>query len=338
MSYLSAQWSYFFILLILLFILYILSPILTPFLLGALLAYLFNPLVKRLGKYLPHVASVILIFLLLIGIILLGILTFIPLINKQLLLLSEILPEIISWLQNNVMSWITEFIDITSFKPSVSSTLSKTGWLFSTVIYSGYALVAFAASFILTIVITFYLLCDWDKILLGLRHLLPRPIESTVIKLVKECDNVLSAFFRGQLLVMLALAIIYGVGLSLIGLKVGFILGIIGGALSVVPFLGSIFVVVSGSIAALVQWGVWESLLWVWGVFIIGQVMESYFLTPYLIGERIGLHPLAVIFAMMTGGALFGFFGILLALPVAAVLMVLLRFMNKKYRASKLYF
>jgi predicted PurR-regulated permease PerM len=149
-----------------------------------------------------------------------------------------------------------------------------------------------------------------------------------------ECDEVLSAFFRGQLLVMLSVFIIYGFGLTLVGLKVGFIIGLIGGLFSIVPYLGSIFVVTSSTLYALVQFGTLSSLLGVWSVYLIGQTLESWVLTPYFVGHRIGLHPVVIIFAIMAGGALFGFFGILVALPAAALIKVLLRFFKQQYHAS----
>ena len=335
----SAQ-QYFLILfgILLIALLYFLSPILTPFLSGALLAYLFHPLVKKLEKYnIPHLLSVIIIFFVLLCLMMLIIVMVTPIINKQIILFIEVIPQIIAWIQRSVMPWLTGWMNINAFQPTLSTTLSKTNFIFSTLLSSGFTLIGWIINLILTPVVTFYLLCDWDRMLRSLKNLLPRTIESTVVKLVKECDAVLGAFFKGQLLVMLGLCLIYGIGLSLIGLRVGLILGIIGGILSVVPYLGSIFVVISASIMALVQFGYWQSLFWVWGVFIIGQALESYVLTPYLIGDSIGLHPVAVIFAIMAGGALFGFVGVLLALPVAAVLMVLVRFAMQQYYGSKLY-
>jgi predicted PurR-regulated permease PerM len=186
-------------------------------------------------------------------------------------------------------------------------------------------------------VVTFYLLLDWNKIIKNIDQLLPRSIEPTIAKLIKESDQVLSAFFRGQLLVMLGLSIIYGVGLSLTGLSIGLILGLILGLISIVPYLGLIVGVLIASIAALIQFGTFSSLLSIWLVFLIGQLCESLLLTPYLVGDRIGLHPVAVIFAVLAGGTLFGFFGVLLALPVAAVLMVWLRFLNNRYHKSAFY-
>lgn len=132
-------------------------------------------------------------------------------------------------------------------------------------------------------------------------------------------------------MVMLCLALIYGVGLTLIGLEVGFIIGFVGGMLSIVPYLGSIFVLVFAAVTALVQYGTLDAVTWVLVVYIVGQVMEGYVLTPYFVGNRIGLHPVFVIFAVMSGGVLFGTVGILLALPASAVIKVLLGYAKRRY-------
>lgn len=319
-------------------LIYYLSPILTPFLLGAIIAYLANPLVKRLEKYrIPHLLSVILIFIFVICAFLLVILMVYPLIQKQILAFIEVLPQIINYLESSVIPWLKEFIDYETLKTTVTTSVSKAGWIFQTLVISGYTLIEWVINLVLTPVVMFYLLRDWDKLIDGIYSLLPRSIRPTVVDLTKQCDEVLGAFFRGQLLVMLALSAIYGVGLTLIGLKVGLVIGIVGGILSIVPYLGSIFVLVTASITALVQFGDWHIVLWVLAVYLIGQGIEGYVLAPYLIGERIGLHPVAVIFAVMAGGTLFGFFGVLLALPVAAIIMVLLRHLKKQYHASRYY-
>jgi predicted PurR-regulated permease PerM len=167
--------------------------------------------------------------------------------------------------------------------------------------------------------------------------LLPRSVEPTVSRLAHEADSVLGAFVRGQLSVMLALGLIYGVGLWLVGLDVGPLIGMIAGLVSFVPYLGFIVGLVSSLIAALVQYHDWQHVLLVLLVFGIGQVMEGYVLVPRLVGNKIGLHPVAVIFAVLAGGQLFGFLGVLLALPVASVIMVLLRYAHGRYLESGLY-
>ena len=159
----------------------------------------------------------------------------------------------------------------------------------------------------------------------------------TVRRLALESNEVLGGFIRGQLLVMLILGILYAVGLWWVGLDLGILIGLLAGLLTFVPYLGPAAIVIVGGLAALVQYGDWQQLAGVAMVFSIGQIIESFVLTPMLVGDRIGLHPMAVIFAVMAGGTLFGFLGMLLALPVAAVVNVLLRYAQDRYRKSRLY-
>jgi predicted PurR-regulated permease PerM len=184
---------------------------------------------------------------------------------------------------------------------------------------------------ILTPIVFFYLLRDWDKVCNLIKGLLPASIRPTALKLAKQCDAVLGEFFRGQLLIMVSLMFIYGIGLTIVGLDVGLMIGIIGGLLSIVPYLGSTFVAVTSATAALIQFGNWHALIGVLIVFLVGQTLEGYVLTPYLVGQRIGLHPVVVIFAILAFGSLFGFFGVLLALPVSAIIKVLLHHFRKSY-------
>ena len=314
-------------------LLYLLSPMLTPFLLGALLVYLTNPLVKWLDKWhIPNIISVILVFLFLLSLFILLILMLFPIFQQQLIALMDVIPDIINWLQATIIPRFKTLINLDTIKSTLSSALPKTGALVSTILDSSRTVIEWFIDLVLTSVVTFYLLRDWDRVLAGVHSLLPHRIKPTALLLAKECDTVLSAFFRGQLLVMLALGFIYGIGLTLIGLKVGLMIGLIGGLLSIVPYLGSIFVVIMGALTALIEYGTWQSIAWVALVYVVGQTIEGYVLTPYLVGERIGLHPVAVIFAIMAFGTLFGFFGVLVALPVAAVIMVLLRFLRTQYQ------
>lgn len=336
------------IILAVLVLMYFLAPILTPFAIAALLAYLVNPLVKLLMRLrVPHMLSVLAVFLSLLIICVLFILLLVPLIQKQIVTLMEALPGMIAWVQNTILPWINthfgtqEFINIDTLKTTLASNWSKAGglatWLLKETLLSGKTLIEWLTNLVLIPVVTFYLLRDWDALIKGIHGLLPRKIAPTVVKLVKECNEVLSAFFRGQLLVMLSLGVMYSIGLSLVGLQLGMIIGLITGLLSIVPYLGVIVGITSASFAAYAQFGTMTSVFAVWGVFAIGQAIESSFLTPRLIGHRIGLHPVAVIFAVLAGATLCGFFGVLLALPVAAVIMVMVRFLNQYYRHSKLY-
>jgi predicted PurR-regulated permease PerM len=186
-------------------------------------------------------------------------------------------------------------------------------------------------------VVAFYLLRDWDIMVERIHALVPRSIEPVVARLAHESDDVLGAFLRGQLSVMVALGIFYGVGLWAIGLSVGPLIGMVAGLISFVPYLGAITGVVMAVTAAVVQYQDWMHVGLVAGVFVIGQSLEGYVLVPRLVGEKIGLHPVAVIFAVLAGGELFGFLGVLLALPVASVVMVLLRYAHERYTASELY-
>ncbi len=329
-------------------LLYLLAPILTPFLVGAILAYLGDPLVRLLMRLrLPRLLSVVIVFLLLFSLIILLVILLIPLIENQIVTLMNFIPNVLVWVQNTLLPTlkqyfgIDELMNIDTIKATLAENWTKAGgvasWALKSILHSGFALFEWVANVVLIPVVTFYLLRDWNKLLHGIKEILPRSIEYTVVKVATECDGVLSAFFRGQLLVMISLGLIYGVGLTLVGLHVGLIIGLISGLLCIVPYLGFIFGILAASIAAFVQFGTFSSLALVWGVFMIGQLIEGTLLTPNLVGDRIGLHPVAVIFSVLAGGSLFGFFGVLLALPVAAVIMVLIRHVHGQYRRSHLY-
>jgi predicted PurR-regulated permease PerM len=197
--------------------------------------------------------------------------------------------------------------------------------------------VGWVLNLVMVPVVAFYLLRDWDDLVERIHALIPRSIEPVVARLARESDDVLGAFLRGQLSVMLVLGAFYGIGLWLVGVSIGPLIGMIAGLISFVPYLGAITGVVMGVIAALVQYQDWAHVLLVLGVFAIGQTLEGYVLVPKLVGDKIGLHPVAVIFAVLAGGELFGFLGVLLALPAASVVMVVLRYLYERYTASELY-
>jgi predicted PurR-regulated permease PerM len=190
---------------------------------------------------------------------------------------------------------------------------------------------------VLTPVVAFYLLRDWDILIGKIRDLLPQRVEPTVIRLAIESDAVLGAFLKGQFSVMIALGVIYIFGLWLIDLDLALLIGMVAGLISFIPYLGSIVGVVSACIAAIVQFqDVW-AVMPVFVVFAVGQTLEGMLLTPWLVGDKVGLHPVAVIFSILAGGQIFGFVGILLALPVASVIMVLMRHVHDLYKDSELY-
>lgn len=320
----------------------LLAPILTPFLVGGLIAYLVNPLVEKLMRlHLSRVVVVVIVFLFSFLIFLSLVLLLVPLIQDQIALLPDMLPGIVAWLQTTLLPFLKEhfgvqqIIDVNLLKTQLAQNLGKAGgaatWLLQTVLHSGAKLLHWLMNLLLIPVVTFYLLYDWNKIIAGLNALLPMTSKATITQLAKECDEVLGAFFRGQLLVMLSLSLFYSIGLSIIGIKIGVVIGVIIGLLSIVPYLGIIVGIATATIAAYLQFGTFFPVCLVLLLFAVGQALDAMFITPKLVGDRIGLHPVAVIFSVLAFGTLFGFLGVLLALPTAAIIMVLLRFLNRHY-------
>jgi predicted PurR-regulated permease PerM len=330
-------------------VLYLLGPVLTPFAVAALFAYLFDPLVGRLQRLrLGRGTAVGIVFLGLTVLLVLMLLALIPYLQRQVATLIQALPAWIAWFQNDAIGWLNATFDLNLEMPDtqqlaaiVQEHWKEAGGTAATVVakvsQSGFAILAWIAHLVVVPVAFFYLLRDWPVLLGHIRALLPRSLEAPVMQLACESDETLSGFVRGQLSVMLVLGLIYAVGLRLAGLDVGPLIGIIAGLISFVPYLGAILGVMAGVIAALVQYHDWLHVILVLAVFALGHVLESYVLVPRLVGEKIGLHPLAVIFAILAGGELFGFLGVLLALPVASVVNVVLRYLHGRYRDSGLY-
>jgi predicted PurR-regulated permease PerM len=185
--------------------------------------------------------------------------------------------------------------------------------------------------------VAFYLMRDWDRLVAKALSVFPVVWQGKIAHIVSEADEVVGAFLRGQFVVMCTLGVVYSFGLWLVGLQLAFLLGFMAGLASIVPYLGFTIGVLASCIAAYAQFGDWSMLLWVLLVFGIGQAIESMVLTPVLVGDRIGLHPVAVIFALMAGGQLAGFVGVVVALPVAAVIAVFLRHALHHYRSSDIY-
>ncbi|MEX2352607.1 MAG: AI-2E family transporter [Gammaproteobacteria bacterium] len=326
---------------------YLLAPVLTPFLVAALLAYLCDPLVDRLQVRVSRTLAVILVFASLLAVFFISLLILIPLLHEQTLAMVRRLPEFLAWIEERLLPLLTSLgIDAASINlDSVRNTLQENwrdigniaGSVFMQISDSGQAIIAWFAYLVLVPVVTFYLLRDWDRLIDKLGLMIPRRYENTVVTLIRDCDSILSEFLRGQLLVMLVLALIYSIGLWLAGIEFALLIGMVAGLISFVPYLGSIVGIGLAGIAAFMQYQDILHLVYVALVFGGGQLIEGMFLSPLLVGDRIGLHPVAVIFAVMAGGQLFGFIGVLLALPVAAVCVVLLRFAYEQYKASGLY-
>ena len=328
---------------------YLLAPVLTPFAIAALIAFLGDPLVDRLEALrVPRGAAVAIVFAAFFVLLLLVPLLLVPPLRDQLTHLIERLPVYINFVQDAVLPRIEEFTGFTveRLDPAGIVAMLKSHWqqaggivaqVLGSLSKSGLAVLAFLVNALLVPVLSFYLMRDWDVLIARIRELLPRAIEPTVSELARQSNEVLGSFLRGQLSVMLALGAIYAFGLWLVGIDLALLIGMLAGLISFIPYLGAIVGVGAGVIAALVQYGDLSHVVLVLLVFGVGQLVESFLLTPWLVGDRIGLHPVAVIFAIMAGGQLFGFLGVLLALPVAAVGMVLLRYAHERYTASTLY-
>ncbi|GLQ92268.1 AI-2E family transporter [Dyella acidisoli] len=324
---------------------WLLAPVLMPFAVAAMLAYLSDPLADRLERLgLGRALAVSIVFVLLILVIAAALLLLIPLIARQVENLVQNFPFYVEWARAKAVPWLQaklhldpKAFDTDRLVDQIKQHIGSIGTVLGKLSRSGLGVVAWLTNVVLIPVVWFYLLRDWDRLVAWIDRMLPRSVEPTVAHLARESDMVLGAFVRGQLLVMLALAIYYGVALTLIGISVGPLIGMVAGLLSFVPYLGFITGFAAAIIASLVQHGDWTHLMMVVGVFIIGQLLEGYVLVPRLVGEKIGLHPVAVIFAVLAGGYLFGFLGVLLALPAASVILVLLRYLAQRYRQSDLY-
>jgi predicted PurR-regulated permease PerM len=337
---------------LIIWILYLLKPVVIPFVGAFLIAYLFSPLVDKLHDFgLPRWLAISLVFL---GI---GVgLTFaiwylVPVIWEQLKYARDSIPTGIHWLNYTFLPWVSDTFNIDQMEIDTQQ--------FSTVIMdyvqtnysadsvqamalklaqSGLNFIQIGGTVVLIPIIAFYFLLDWERMLDGLRRLIPRRYEANTLRIVGECHTVLGAFVKGQLLVMVLLGIVYAVGLQLIGLEVGLIIGMIAGLASIIPYLGFAVGIIAAVIASLFQFGLdWMQLILVFVVFMVGQAVEGYILQPFLLGDKIGLSPVAVVFAVLAGAQLAGFLGMLIALPVAAVIVVLLRHVREFYQSSQLY-
>lgn len=334
--------------LLLAWLLTLLSPILMPFIITLLLGYLGDPLIDRLEeKKISRTVSVIIFFSLILIFSLSVLIIIIPQLEAQFVKLTVRIPQFISWIQERlprlgaILGINMESIDLHSMRSIIMENMQDIGGATKNVLgivsQSGQKILVWLAFLIMIPVMTFYLLRDWDIMVEKIHALIPRAYAKIATDLALQCDAVLSEFLRGQLLVMLAQSILYSFGLWIIGLEAFLLVGFLAGLLSFVPYLG---LIIGGGIAGITGFMQFQDiahLLYILIVFGIVQTMEAVVLSPILIGDRIGLHPITVIFSVMAGGQLFGFIGVLLALPVAAVITVLLRYLHSYYLASNFY-
>ena len=331
--------------------LWLLAPVLTPFVVAGVLAYALTPLVNwidDLGRgRMPRVLAVLLVETLFILVLLSLMLLVVPIFAKELPLLREQLPLLADRLNNSLGPWLAKFgiylsLDVESIKAFVLKYLNANfedtlASVMSSLKLGGSVALAIIGNVVLIPVALFFLLKDWARLVSFLFELVPPKTRAFVDSFTQEADQVLGQYLRGQLLVMGVLAIYFSVALALFGFELALPVGVFTGLAFFIPYLGFGLGMILAILAGVLQFGGLYGVLVVLGVYGTGQLVESFYLTPRLVGERIGLHPLAVIFALLAFGQLFGFLGVLIALPASAVLLVAMRRARHSYLSSKLY-
>ncbi len=323
-----------------------LAPVLTPFMFGAILSYVGTPVVAWLAqRRVPRAAGAVLVIIAIAAFMGGLMLVVAPLISSEISRIAEKLPELLTKIQEQWLPWLNAtFGTAFSFDLSQLKTLAKdnagavggiSAKLAGSLQFGGQILLGLIVNLTLVPVVMFYLLRDWPQLIDGIDGMMPRSIRSTVRDLAREIDAVLSEFLRGQGMVMLALAAYYCIALSVAGLEFSIAVGLVTGLLVFIPYIGFGLGLMLGMLAALTQFNTPGPIIAVAAIFMIGQILEGFVLVPYLVGDRIGLHPLAVIFALMAFGQLFGFVGVLLALPASAALLVALRVLQRELAAAE---
>ncbi|MGV2950238.1 chloramphenicol efflux transporter CxpE [Acinetobacter sp. AGC35] len=337
---------------LILWVLYLLKPVVVPFVAAFLIAYLFSPLVDVLHRIgLARWLSISIVFIG-IGIVVTLVMWYlVPLVWQQLMYARDSIPAGIHWINYTFLPWLSDSFNLVPMEidtdqiSSVVMDYVQTNYSADSIqamllklAQSGLNFIQIGGTIVLIPIIAFYFLLDWDRMLDSLRRLIPRPYEKTTLNIVSECHSVLGAFVKGQFLVMVLLGVVYAVGLQLIGLEIGLIIGMIAGLCSIIPYLGFAVGIIAAVIATFFQFGIdWWQLVLVGIVFMVGQAVEGYILQPFLLGDKIGLSPVAVVFAVLAGAQLAGFLGMLIALPVAAVIVVLLRHIREYYEHTPFY-
>jgi predicted PurR-regulated permease PerM len=327
---------------------WLLSPVLAPFLIAGVLAYILRPAVERLVKRrVPRVLAVAVVEVLAFVLIAAVLLLIVPILSKELPLLREQLPQLADRLNQTLSPWLAQFgiqvsLDSASIKAFVVKYLSANiedglSAVLGSARIGGSFLLALIGNAVLVPAVLFYLLMDWPQLSKRLHALIPPRLRDRVESFITECDEMLGQYLRGQLLVMGILAVFYSVGLALFRFDLAVPVGVFTGLAVFIPYLGFGLGLLLALLAGVLQFGSWYGVIAVAVVYGIGQVLESFILTPRLVGERIGINPLTVIFALLAFGHLAGFVGVLIALPVCAVLAVAGGRLHKLYLDSKLY-
>lgn len=328
--------------------LWVLSGMLLPFVAGLAIAYLLDPMVDVLERWrLPRWLGTALVLLFFVLLLVAVVLLLVPLVQAQTSQLIEVLPSYAARLRERVMPVVERIVerlspeDVARLRGAAGQYAGDiVGWVagvLTGILSGGMALFDVLSVLFITPVVAFYLLRDWDKLVGTVDRWLPRMHADTVRAQAREVDDTLAGFVRGQATVCLVLGGFYAVALSAAGLKFGLVIGLVSGFLSFIPYVGSLFGFVASTGLALLQFDEWWRVVLVAGIFLFGQAVEGNVLTPKLVGDKVGLHPVWVMFALLAGGSLFGFVGVLLAVPVAAVIGVLTRFALRQYLDSAYY-
>ena len=336
-------------LVVLLGALWLLADILLPFVAGMALAYLLDPIARLAGRLgIGRAASALIVITLVIVVLVVVAMLVAPVLSHQLTAFVDNLPGYLTRLQSLVADpsrpWLSKIFGerLSDGGSSLGGLAAQgSGWIatfLGSLWTGGRAVFSVLSLLVITPVVAFYLLCDWDRLLATVDGWLPRPYRDTICGLAREIDSAIAGFVRGQAVICVILAVFYAIGLTLTGLNFGFLIGLMTGFISFIPFVGALTGFLIAGIVAIAQfWPNMTPILLVVGVFVVGQGLEGYVLSPKLVGARVGLHPVWLIFALLAFGYLFGFLGLLVAIPLAAAVGVLARFALRKYMASSIY-
>ncbi len=329
--------------------LWLFQPILAPFIVGFAVAYLLNPIVAKLeARKIPRWLSAVVILGLFFLIIIIGLLMAVPILVREMIDFIKLMPVAFVTAQD----WIAQKfpmieipqtfddvknIDQAMISDKLGSVLEFSKNILGNVFKSGMAILGFVSFLVLMPIVAFYLLIDWSRVTNKIKSLLPKKNAKKISSMLSDIDTSLAGFIRGQLIVCFLLGLFYAIALSFMGLQYGFFIGAASGVLSIIPYVGSLFGLVASVGMAFYQFGGWEYPLIALAIFIAGQMVEGNYLTPKLVGDSVGLHPLWVIFALMAGGTLLGLTGMIIAIPVAAILAVFVRYGVAEYKSTSYY-
>ncbi len=327
---------------------YVLRSVLMPFVAGIIIGYLLDPWATKFQKTgMSRTWATVTVILLVILIMVPGLLLLFGLIDEQLGRFIVAIPDYLGNFSNKIESVLVRLQDeIPGLQPEkireyIRSNLANgfklLGNLLRGLITSGFALANVVSLILITPIVAFYMLRDWDTFVAKVDDLLPQSSKKSIEQQAREIDRILASFIRGQLSVCVILGTFYAVGLYLVGLDLGILVGFLAGILSFIPYVGTISGFIAGMAIAFAQFDTWVPIAQVVGVFLVGQFLEGNFLTPKLVGDSVGLHPVWVMFALLAGGVLLGFLGLMIAVPVAAIIGVLVRHAIGNYKESSLY-